>query len=84
MPDSNVPKGSPLAYLYSIHRLTESLTYELSDCKNLYGTDPAKLLDYLLKPVTPGTQKTPDVSERAGQGGLPTLPSFPGEGNRVR
>jgi hypothetical protein len=46
---SLIPRGSELAYSRAAKLLAEQIEFELETCRQMYGTEPEKVLDLLAK-----------------------------------
>jgi hypothetical protein len=44
---SDIPPGSDLAYRRAAKLIAEQIEFELETCRQLYGTDPERVLDLL-------------------------------------
>ena len=44
---SDIPPGSDLAYRRAAKLIAEQIEFELETCRQLYGTEPARVLDLL-------------------------------------
>ena len=44
---SDIPPGSDLAYRRAAKLITEQIEFELETCRQLYGTEPERVLDLL-------------------------------------
>jgi len=44
---SDIPLGSDLAYRRAAKLIAEQIEFELETCRQLYGTDPDRVLDLL-------------------------------------